>query len=328
MSYNAKGDSIKLEDIKTFLENYYKKNKTTPKLTEWKEKDGFPCNKQYLLKRFGKYNDLLKELGYTTYSYGKRRYNKDQLLLDYKNSIIEYRTTNINEIRKQNKLLKSKEVYIKNFGSMNNVLELLGINHEHIYLLNTFEDYALQNPILFLKTKLGKNKEFTLEQKNLISQIQKAVDLKKDIRRDVLKNDISLHNCKKLFGNFTLAMIASGFSPCIRIGKTHKAIDGHICDSYEEMIVDNLLTEFNIPHTTHVNYPNSNYKCDFCINNKFFIEYIGYSNIKNQNLNNEYLQRLEKKLLIAKAHNIQVLIISNIEEAREKIAVALHSDMH
>ena len=48
MSYNAKGDSIKLEDIKTFLENYYKENKTTPKLTEWKEKDGFPCNKQNL----------------------------------------------------------------------------------------------------------------------------------------------------------------------------------------------------------------------------------------------------------------------------------------
>lgn len=328
MSYNEKGDSIKLEDIKTFLEEYYKRNKTTPKLKEWKEKDGFPCNKEYLLKRFGKYNDLLEKLGYTTYSYGKRRYNEDQLLSDYKNSIIKYRTANIDEIRKQNKSLKSKEVYINIFGSINNVLKLLEINQEHIYLLSMFEDYTLQDPVLFLKIKLGKNNDFTLEQKNLISQIQQAVDLKKDIRRDALKNDISLYNCKRLFCNFTLAMIASGFSPCVKMRKAHKTIDGHICDSYEEMLIDNMLTEFNIPHTTHVNYPNSKYKCDFCINNNYFIEYTGYSNKKNQILKNKYLQRLENKVLIAKNHNIQVLIISNIEEAREKIAVALHSDMH
>ena len=328
MSYNAKNDSLKLEDIKTFLENYYLKNNCTPRLSDWKEKNGFPCNKEYLLKKFGKYNELLQQLGYEIFSYGKRRYNKEQLLNEYKEAIIEQKTKNIDEIRKTNKIIKSKKVYIKIFDSIENLLVLLNIENRHIYLLNTFKDYELQDPIIFLKQKFGHNNDFTIEQKELINQISKAVEQAGDIRRDKLKNLISLHKCKKLFSNFTLALIAAGFNPCVKIGKKHIAKDGHMCDSYEEMLLDNLLIELNIPHDVHIKYPEGNYKCDFYINEYLIIEYTGYSNIKNKYLNNRYNERLNDKLLIAKKYNIKVLIISNIEEAREKLAVALHSDMH
>ena len=68
-------NNTNMKDIENFIKQYYLQNGFTPKLSEWKMKDGFPCNKETLLK-FGKYNDILKSLGYEVYSYGKRRYNK------------------------------------------------------------------------------------------------------------------------------------------------------------------------------------------------------------------------------------------------------------
>lgn len=44
------GYDTTLEEIKMFIKKYKKINGITPKLSEWKVKDGFPCNKEKLLK--------------------------------------------------------------------------------------------------------------------------------------------------------------------------------------------------------------------------------------------------------------------------------------
>lgn len=90
--------------------------------------------------------------------------------------------------------------------------------------------------------------------------------------------------CIRLFGSWNKAIIAAGLEPnrshnqrmykCARA----KALDGHICDSISELIIDNWLTENNITHRRNVAYPETNHKADWGINLKeeiIFVEYFG-----------------------------------------------------
>ena len=96
-----------------------------------------------------------------------------------------------------------------------------------------------------------------------------------------------IKSCIKIFGSWNNAIRAAGFIP----NRSHdnrmykrvnaKAIDGHLCDSISEVIIDNWLNKNNISHERNISYPNTHHKADWTAaieNKKIFIEYFGLVN--------------------------------------------------
>ena len=94
-------------------------------------------------------------------------------------------------------------------------------------------------------------------------------------------------SCKKAFGSWNNAIIAAGFRP----NRSHsqrmykrintKALDGHLCDSISEAIIDNWFNKNNVPHERDTPYPNTHHRADWAIsigNKKIFVEYFGLAN--------------------------------------------------
>lgn len=93
--------------------------------------------------------------------------------------------------------------------------------------------------------------------------------------------------CRRIFGSWNNAVIAAGLQP----NRSHSqrmykrtntvALDGHLCDSISEAIIDNWLTKNNISHERDVSYPKTNHKADWAISvgsHNIFIEYFGLVN--------------------------------------------------
>lgn len=87
-----------------------------------------------------------------------------------------------------------------------------------------------------------------------------------------------------------------------RYAKLVKAIDGHVCDSKGEMMLDNWLHENNIKHEIHPNIPSTRCFADFKVKHEekdFYLEYDGMDRIpyykdeiyKSLNLNYLVLRR-------------------------------------
>ena len=96
-------------------------------------------------------------------------------------------------------------------------------------------------------------------------------------------------SCIKIFGSWNNAIQAAGFIP----NRSHdnrmykrvstKAIDGHLCDSVSELLIDNWLYKNNILHERDVYYPKTHHKADWAVsiknkNKKIFVEYFGLAN--------------------------------------------------
>jgi len=93
--------------------------------------------------------------------------------------------------------------------------------------------------------------------------------------------------CRKLFGSWNNAILAAGLQP----NRSHSqrmykrintnAIDGHLCDSVSEAIIDNWLSKNHISHKRSVSYPNTRHRTDWVVlirNKKIFVEYFGLAN--------------------------------------------------
>ena len=85
----------------------------------------------------------------------------------------------------------------------------------------------------------------------------------------------------RLFGSWNKAIETAGLKPnrshdhrMYKRTKT-KATDGHLCDSVSEAIIDNWLTENQIPHKRNAHYPSSKHLADWSIKDNVFIEYFG-----------------------------------------------------
>lgn len=311
--YNAKGQSITKQSLIEFIIKYKEKHSIVPCLKDWKEKDGFPCNKEYLAKNY-KYNDLVSEAGFKPYSYGQRHYNVEEMLENIRKAIIKSRYFDIVKLHKNFEYIKHRDIYANLFGSFEGALLAAGIENRHKILINTFDDYKLEDPVEFLKNKFGINGDFTDEQLELISSIKDAASKYNDLRRDTMKNYISLHRCKTLFPSYTIALIAAGLNPAKVMKSRMVAHDGHICDSYGEMLVDNILNKLKVKHDIHVKYPNSGYICDFYIKDNIYIEYIGFSKITSDYLRRNYLKRLEDKQKIVDNIGGKLIIIDEVND--------------
>lgn len=111
---------------------------------------------------------------------------------------------------------------------------------------------------------------------------QAARELKRiPAKRELREIDSS---CVRTFGSWSNAIIAAGFQPnrshSQRMYKRTKtqALDGHLCDSVSEALIDNWLTENNISHERDIPYPGTNHKADWAVflgGSEIFVEYFG-----------------------------------------------------
>lgn len=122
--------------------------------------------------------------------------------------------------------------------------------------------------------------------KELIKIIKKTAGKLKRVpaRRELEKiNDA----CRKNFGSWNNAVLAAGLQP----NRSHnqrmykrvftKALDGHLCDSVSELLIDNWFIKNKIEHKRNVFYPDTNHKADWAVligSKKIFVEYFGLAN--------------------------------------------------
>jgi len=120
-------------------------------------------------------------------------------------------------------------------------------------------------------------------------------------------------SCKKAFGSWNNAIIAAGFQP----NRSHsqrmykrtkaKALDGHLCDSISELLIDNWLTKNKINHERNIPYPGTKHRADWGINIKgeiIFIEYFGLAHDSPR-----YDRSIRKKKKMCQKNNIALIPI-------------------
>jgi len=130
-------------------------------------------------------------------------------------------------------------------------------------------------------------------------------------RRELLKGEDKA--CVRFFGSWNNAILAAGFTP----NRSHdnrmykrvnaKAIDGHLCDSISELLIDNWLYKNNIPHKRNADYPGTNYKVDWELstkNQKIFVEYFGLANDSPR-----YDRTVKEKKKLCGKHKISLIPI-------------------
>ncbi len=133
-------------------------------------------------------------------------------------------------------------------------------------------------------------------------------ELKRVPAKRELKNIVD--SCIRSFGSWNNAVIAAGLKP----NRSHsqrmykrvntKALDGHLCDSISEAIIDNWLTNHRIFHIKNVPYPGTNHKADWSIQKGAFIEYFGLAKDSPR-----YDRAIQKKRDLCRKHNIQLIEI-------------------
>jgi hypothetical protein len=157
---------------------------------------------------------------------------------------------------------------------------------------------------------MGKSRRRTPE--DLIKIIKEtAGKLKRVPSRRELRNIND--SCRKIFGSWNNAVLAADFVP----NRSHddrmykrsiaKALDGHLCDSASEAVVDNFLTKHKIAHKRNIRYPLGNYKADWGIEQKnkiVFIEYFGLANDSPR-----YDRSIKKKQNICRKYRIKLIEI-------------------
>jgi len=119
--------------------------------------------------------------------------------------------------------------------------------------------------------------------------------------------------CRNFFGSWNSAIIAAGFKPnrshsqrMYRRTRT-RALDGHLCDSISEALVDNWLAKNNISHERDVSYPKTNHKADWAIfvgGRQVFIEYFGLANDSPR-----YDRAVRRKKELCRKHKLTLVAI-------------------
>jgi len=110
---------------------------------------------------------------------------------------------------------------------------------------------------------------------------------------------------RKAFGRWNRAIEIAGYIPNpVLFSHRHLALDGHICDSLAERIVDDWLFDRGITHETNVSYPGgSRYTVDFKVGD-YWIEYLGLINSIDK-----YKKSFQQKESLAKDYNLKLIKI-------------------
>ncbi|EKD99940.1 MAG: hypothetical protein ACD_22C00129G0001 [uncultured bacterium] len=99
----------------------------------------------------------------------------------------------------------------------------------------------------------------------------------KNLRIPLKAEDRALYaKARRGFGTWNRAIEAAGFDPNpVLFAKRQTAKDGHRCDSFAEMIIDDYLFSHEIQHQIHLPYPGqTKFRADFVIGD-IWVEYFG-----------------------------------------------------
>lgn len=132
----------------------------------------------------------------------------------------------------------------------------------------------------YCSVECGKAGRFKYNKEQILGFIKKYYDEfgRVPAKRELL--DIS-NKAVNLFGSWNKTLMVAGLVP----NRSHdhrmykrvntKALDGHLCDSISEAIIDNWLAKHGIEHIRDKSYPATKHKADWCIGNGIFVEYFG-----------------------------------------------------
>lgn len=92
-----------------------------------------------------------------------------------------------------------------------------------------------------------------------------------------LKDDFNAYLVyQQRFGSWNNAIKAAGFKPNqVLFSKKFTALDGHTCDSFTEMIIDDWLFKNQIAHDKNFNYGKTKFTADFFVAPNIIIEFFG-----------------------------------------------------
>ena len=312
-----KKNIIDIEILSSWIFKFIEENNKSPGIRDLYKYKGCPYDKSSILREYGNLSNLYKKLNIDRKVVGYDNISDDELLAKLKYFVIKYRTTDRDILKKKG--LYDRSVYERRFKTWSNALKLSGIDNSTKVLIKYFENYNGEDYIKFLKDNIGEYGDFTSEQYDIINKASKVA-----FDKDLIRKTINYSYIKRNFKTVSILLIACGKEPTVTYcsGNKYIAKDRHECDSSKEVIIDNFLYENNIDHEIHTNYPNSNFKCDFKVND-IFIEYAGLMDKK------KYSNDIRKKIEFCKNNNIKQIILYNTKkETLSNLKVALESDLH
>lgn len=138
-----------------------------------------------------------------------------------------------------------------------------------------------------------------------------------------LKREFNMYaEYRRHFGSWNNAIRLAGFNPNKQLFTFRmKASDGHVCDSYTEMIIDNWLFSHGICHERNKIYGQTKLTADFALSDGIVMEFFGLKGV-----NKEYDRNLQRKKLFCKQNKVKLIEIypsmfenGTVETCLEKI---------
>ena len=288
---NKFDDNVMLE----YINDYRNKNGYNPGVNDFNRNKGCPYNKERILKRFGSIERMYNFYNLQPKPISKTDVVSDKKLLDdLLEAVYKYRTTDRDELHYLSpETIYDRSVYERRFGTWSDALKKASFTSYNRVLLAKFIDYNGEEPIGFLISKIGINGSLTPKQKKLLE-------------RDKLNYSVQVKYFKS--GNFYKMLRNEDIKMVDRLIIKQRALDGHVCDSNSEKIVDNFLFKNGIKHDIHVKYPDGKKICDFMVND-IYIEYAGlYNSFKSYNTKIEY------KINYCKENNLKLYILYDLSK--------------
>lgn len=279
-----------------FINKYNKSFGVNPGINDFKKRLGCPYNKSLILKHYGSIEKLYIHFNLSSKPISKTDIISDKELLDnLLVAIYKHRTTDRDELRNlSSETIFDRSVYERRFGSWSNAVEKANFTIYNRCLLAYFINYKGEEPIEFLKQNIGTNGDFTEKQKYYLNNVTDKY-----------------HTIRKHFKsiNFYYILLGKEIKMANNIVIKQIAVDGHVCDSNSEKIVDDFLHVNKLSHKIHGFYPNSKMLYDFKVND-VYVEYAGMYGSSDV-----YDEKIKTKIDFAKVNNLKLYVLYNIKQS-------------
>lgn len=147
-----------------------------------------------------------------------------------------------------------------------------------------------------------------ISKKQLINQLNK---LAQKLGRSPTKRECRFsRSCERWFGSWSNALLEAGLIPHRSLNqKMYRrrkciALDGHICNSVSELLIDNWFHQNKIVHQKEVPYPKGKFIADWSLSQNTLIEYFGLANDSKI-----YDEEIKKKRVVCKEFGMNLIEI-------------------
>jgi hypothetical protein len=247
-----------------------------------------------LLESFGKYEDLLVEMGFKPYE----SYTDEDFIEICKKEFTRFENVDVDVIRNlynDGILPFGGGVIQRKFGGLSKLLLLCGFpykvkvrRHDH-YSKEQMRDAFL---------------EFYTDKNIPPTQLE--------VFKDYSDNKIlfNAEHFSRDWGSYSKFLIENGYTHNKgKYSQKYISSDGTVCDSKKELLIDEFLNSNKIPHKHHVKYSDliddikKWHKMDFLLSDGTIVEYFGLQGVK------KYDEKIKKKLAILEENNMKYIAI-------------------